>query len=201
MTALISRLFHVWRDRLALVPIGHSPAIYFATCNMFATGTVAHSVFLWRFHQTKMSGEGYPFQQDALALARWDYCMSPDAVPELSDPLTCSLRARQCGSHIASTGDRAWIGAASGPLTELLEPAIVTGWAGGRRCLASASKGTCNLMTSERYGTDLWHAVGRTRAREAYAKASGMNVPPSPPESVMHPVPFGSRAWLIAHYG
>lgn len=147
-----------------------------------------------------MSGEGFPFQHDSLALARWDYCLSPYAVPETNDPLSCSLRARQCGSHIASTGNRAWARKAAGPLSELLEPGQVTGWAGGPKCLASDTRGTCGLLTSERYGNDLWSSIGKARAQQAYAEVSGMAVPPAPSLSTMHPVPFASLEWLITHY-
>lgn len=147
-----------------------------------------------------MSGEGFPFQHDALALARWDYCLSPYAIPETNDPLSCSLRARQCGSHIASTGNRAWAGRASIPLSELLQPGVVNGWAGGSTCLQSDTQGACGLLLSERYGEDLWNAVGKARAQQAYAQVGNVKTPLPPAISTMHPTAFGSTKWLIDHY-
>jgi hypothetical protein len=151
-----------------------------------------------------MSGQGFPFQQDALALSRWDYCQSPYAVPDNNDPLSCSLRARQCGSHIASTGNRALARRVSGPLSEILEPPLVTGWAGGSNCLTSNTRGTCGLLTSERYGDDLWRSIGKTRARWAYDEMSGVTAPhaaaTTPSLSTIYPATFASPEWLIAHY-
>jgi len=153
-----------------------------------------------------MSGQGFPFQADALALARWDYCQIPEAVPDISDPLSCTLRTRQCGSHIAATGDRRWMGEASAALGSRLEPAVVTGWSGTEDCLDVDAQGSCNLMTSDRYGPALWTAFGRERvmhANDAVLRAqAGLSPEPRPlggDEQIAPPV-FGSVAWLVRHY-
>ena len=153
-----------------------------------------------------MSGQGFPFQADALAFARWDYCQTPEAVPEFSDQLSCTLRARQCGSHIAATQDRAWLGMATGPLSSLLQPAVVTGWAGSESCVDVDTVGVCNLMSSDRYGPAFWEAVGRGRsilADDAIGRAqSGRPQRPPPLEADVQitPAVFGSVAWLVQHY-
>lgn len=155
-----------------------------------------------------MSGQGYPFQADALALARWDYCQLPEAVPQISDPLSCALRTRQCGSHIAATGDKRWMGRASAALAGRLEPAVITGWSGREGCVdVDAPEGVCNLMTSDRYGPSLWNTFGRDRAAHAndtvLRAQSGQPPQPGPQllgdEQITPPV-FGSIGWLVQHY-
>jgi len=155
----------------------------------------------------EMSGQGYPFQADALAFARWDYCQIPEAVPDISDPLSCALRTRQCGSHIAATGDKRWMGRASAALAGRLEPAVVTGWSGKEGCVEVDAQGSCNLMTSGRYGPALWTAFGRKRAAHANDTVlrAETGEPPRPAplggdEQITPPV-FGSTAWLVQHYG
>lgn len=153
-----------------------------------------------------MSGQGYPFQADALALARWDYCQIPSAVPDISDPLSCSLRTRQCGSHIAATGDNRWLSRASGHLMSRLEPAVISGWSGESGCVDVDAQGICNLMTSDRYGPSLWTTFGRDRARHAnnavLDAATGKAPDPMVPagEAQITPPIFGSTAWLIHHF-
>lgn len=163
-----------------------------------------------------MSGQGFPFQADALALARWDYCQIPSAVPELSDPLSCSLRTRQCGSHIAATGDRRWMDRASAELMRRQEPAVVTGWSDSNNpgCIdVDAPRGVCNLMSSGRYGPALWAAVGRSRAMSANdsvllsqtgRQPSDNNITAEPEggneQQQITPIVFGSLPWLVQHY-
>lgn len=157
----------------------------------------------------EMSGQGFPFQADALALARWDYCEAPEAVPAISDPLSCALRTRQCGSHIAATGDRAWMGRATRALASRQEGALVSGWEGKAKCVeAAVPEGSCSLMTSARYGQALWETFGRRRAERANAavqRASSGAMMPAPQQeeaaqAALHPPVFGSDAWLVQHY-
>ncbi len=152
-----------------------------------------------------MSGQGFPFQADALAFARWDYCQAPEAVPEFSDPLTCTLRARQCGSHIAATRDRRWLAQATAPLSGLLQPATVTGWAGGPGCVDAEAGGVCNLLTSDRYGPAFWTSAGRARAAAADRAVAHarFGVPPREDDDgpvALAPPVFGSLSWLAQHY-
>lgn len=158
-----------------------------------------------------MSGQGYPFQADALAYARWDYCQIPEAVPDISDPLSCTLRTRQCGSYIAATGDKRWMGRASAALASRLEPAVITGWSGTAGCVdVDAPEGACNLMTSERYGPSLWNTFGRERVAHANdavlrAQTGQQRSPQQQPlsstgDEQITPAVFGSTAWLVQHY-
>lgn len=97
--------------------------------------------------------------------------------------------------------DRRWAARASGPLSELLEPAVVSGWAGGSSCIESDTKGTCGLLSSDRYGNDFWKSIGRSRAKQAYAVVGGIpDAFDAPAVSTMHPMVFGSKEWLIKHY-
>lgn len=154
-----------------------------------------------------MSGQGFPFQADALALARWDYCEDPSVAPVISDPLSCALRTRQCGSHILATGDKRWAALAGTALAARQEPAVVTGWAGKGRCVdAAVPEGACSLMTSERYGPSLWETIGRSRVVDADARvlAALTGKPPPPPveprDIWMKPPVFGSDDWLRARF-
>ena len=153
-----------------------------------------------------MSGQGFPFQADAFAYARWDYCRTPEGVPDISDQLTCSLKARQCGSHIAATQDRRWRQLAAGPLGSLLGVAKVNGWDGTESCVDVDASGVCSLMGSDRYGPAFWEASGRRRAEDANAailQARSGKVP-VPPElenrAQLRPAVFGSITWLKQHY-
>jgi len=155
-----------------------------------------------------MSGQGFPFQADALALARWDFCEAPEAVPVISDPLTCALRTRQCGSHIVATGDKAWMARASRALASRQAGAVISGWEGKKGCVeAAVPEGSCSLMSSTRYGPALWEALGRQRAMAADAAvqhaASGARpliLPEATDEAALRPPVFGSPSWLVAHY-
>lgn len=142
-----------------------------------------------------------------MALARLDYCRVPDAVPAVSDQLSCTLRARQCGSHISATQDRRWLGLASGPLGVLLEPASVTGWAGtDDSSIDVEASGVCNLMSSDRYGEAFWKSTGRARSAlvdEAVLNAQSGIPPRRPPpetDAQLFPPRFGSVEWLLQHY-
>lgn len=153
-----------------------------------------------------MSGQGFPFQADAFALARWDYCRIPESVPVTSDQLSCTLRARQCGSHISSTNDKRWLQLAAGPLGSLIEPAVVTGWQGSDGCVDVDATGVCNLMSSTRYGEAFWNSTGRDRsaaADDAVHKSQGGVEPKPPPiegDTKLTPPVFGSVGWLMGRY-
>lgn len=154
-----------------------------------------------------MSGQGFPFQADALALARWDYCQSPDEVPENQSLIACALRARQCGSHIAATGNQPWSSNANAMLGGLLEPVSITGWRGSSSCVdLDVPTGVCGLLASERYGPSMWKSVGKERAeflnRAILGAKTGQKPkpPPAQADSQIEPPVFGSTEWMMMNY-
>lgn len=110
---------------------------------------------------------GYPFPDDRLALARLDYC-SPVGC---SNALSCSIRARQCGSHLQASGDEKKILSAGPVLNTLLGPPDITAWEGA--CPSVSATGVCNLLTADRFADDLWYAFGEPRMKSLYSTLAG----------------------------
>jgi hypothetical protein len=113
---------------------------------------------------------GFPFPSDRLALARSDFCEDPDAAAaEPWDARSCQLRARQCATHVQSTGDRAWARRAVGPV---LEPAKVQSWRATEGCRDASVRGACSLLALQGDETDaLWRSAAATRIRTLYERA------------------------------
>jgi hypothetical protein len=156
---------------------------------------------------------GFPFPSDRLALARTDFCESPDAMtrPHWTQR-TCMLRARQCATHVQATGDRAWARRAAPALGELVAAGEVTGWGGAAGCVHARAQGACGLLGTRDpdYRRQLWRQVGRPRAEALYRAVEGSSEGSSQGEdqadargdgpTPLQGAPFGSRQWVAQHY-
>ena len=121
---------------------------------------------------------GFPFPADRQAAARMDWCAPSIDAAGCSDALSCTLRARQCGSHIQATGDQAWAARAGPALEPLVAHPALLGWSRDRACPQVAAAGVCHLLTATGgYGGELWDAFGRARESAAYEAIVGSTRP------------------------
>ena len=124
----------------------------------------------------KMSG--FPFPDDRLALSRLDYCTTRHC----DDVLSCTLRARQCGSYLQNSADEKTIERAIPVLQNILAPPVITEWQGA--CPMVAADGVCNLLTSNKNAAELWKAFGKERLDNFYAVLENRPPPHKIPDKV-----------------
>lgn len=148
-------------------------------------------------------GEGYPFPADRLALARLDFCLDPSTVllDASQDALTCTLRARQCGSHVVASEDADWNRRAMPSIYELVGAPRVDRWGGTPTCARTQVSGVCSLLaTEDAFRDSLWNRVGRPREVALYQSVQGETPEPLPAVNALGANGFGSKRWMAEHY-
>ena len=105
----------------------------------------------------------FPFPDDAIALARLNWCRSGS--PNETEGLSCILRSRMCNSHVNSLENEAWKRSSEPTLNGLLKAAQVESWNAGSR---PSVQGVCGLHMADRFGETLWQSLGYEREKAAY---------------------------------
>jgi hypothetical protein len=148
---------------------------------------------------------GFPFPSDKLAMARMDFCATPNSVILDANPdfLSCNLRARQCGSYINSTQDHKWASTAGPSLHQIVGPAVIERWGGTKDCVSAETSGVCNLLSTfepDSYQDELWTTFGRPRAINLYEQIEGGVHKQLPKIAPLGPRNFATRSWMAANY-
>lgn len=150
---------------------------------------------------------GFPFPSDRLALARSDFCEDPDASARTSwDATSCHIRARQCATHVQSTGDRRWAHKVIEPISHLLAPARVETWRATPGYVQGSALGGCQLMklpglAGEALGNT---ELGPQSVRAAYSHIAGDHASLQPfqdkHEGLAPTLTWGGQSWFSREY-